>query len=107
MVLSGHGESSFVLLERYAFRNGPRLQHVVHLEAKIVVQVTRSMFLDNKAAPAALPATSRNNWLRLGCFIEVSFCSVRFQSFTALRAVHALSLEITSQFRGESLDLVE
>src|SRR5688572_12463739 len=71
------------------------------------MQMTGSMFLDDKTAPASLTATSRANWLRLCRFAEVSFCRIWFQSFTALRALHALPLEVTSQFSGQFLNLFE
>src|ERR1044072_9070595 len=43
MVLRRHRESSFIFLEGWALRNGPRLENVVHLETKVIMQVTRGM----------------------------------------------------------------
>src|ERR1043165_1385546 len=77
MILSRHGESALILLERWTFRNGPRLKHVVHLETKVVMQMTRSMFLNNKPAPASLPAATCRHGFRLRGLLEISFLRIQ------------------------------
>src|SRR5215213_4985422 len=98
VILSRHRESSFIFSERWTFRNGPRLKNLMHLEAKVVMQVTRSMFLNNKPAPASLPAASRHHRLRLGSLLEIALVRVWLQSrTTAFRRLHTLLLEIPAQ----------
>src|SRR5215213_2766482 len=105
MVLCRHREPSFVFLERWTFRNGPRLENVVHLDTKVVMQVTRSMLLNDKPAPASLPAAaSCRNRFRLRSLLEVSLLRIRLQCCTAmLRSLRTLLVKIASQFTRKLL----
>lgn len=54
MILDLHGEPLVVRIERRAFGNGPRFQHTVHFQAKVIVQARCPMALHDEAVPGFL-----------------------------------------------------
>ena len=73
MILSGHREPLFPDLKRWAFGHGPRFQRVVHLQAKVIVQMAGGMLLNYKSTRAALPAPPRWRRRRFLSLSEIAF----------------------------------
>src|SRR5919205_1961933 len=68
------------------------------------MQVTRSMFLNNKPAPASLAAASRCDRFRLRGLCKIALLRILLQRCTAtLRTLCTLLLEIASQFTRKLL----
>src|SRR5437867_13316415 len=59
MLLSGHREPLFPDLKRWSSGHGPRFQRVVHLQAKVIVQMAGGMILNYKSTRAASPTARR------------------------------------------------
>src|SRR5215210_239107 len=79
----------------------------MHLQPKVIVQMTGSMFLNHEAPLAALPATSWCSRFRLCGFSEIAFCSIRLERVRRRRSLRVFTLEITLQFGRELLHLLE
>src|SRR5579864_6286283 len=80
MIFHHHGQALIGGIERRAFRNGPRLEHAFHLEAKIVMKMRGPMFLDNETVAYALGEVGRG----LGRLVKASFALVFFQGHSQL-----------------------
>src|SRR6266480_5263345 len=63
----------FTILERNSLRHGPRLQHIVHFQSKVVMEMTCCVFLHNESAAASLSAAA---WR-----CRHGFCGTREVSF--------------------------
>src|SRR5687768_11435337 len=71
------------------------------------MQMTRSVFLNYKAAAAALTAASANSGFRLSSLLEISFTLIGRERSAALRRARTLLLEITTHLRRQLLNLRE
>src|SRR5438270_5157851 len=70
-----HREMLFALLPRQTLGHGPRLQHAIHFQPKIVMQSTRIMLLNDETVGAL---NTFRQWLAcgLGSFSKVAFSFV-------------------------------
>src|SRR5205085_238960 len=73
MIFNLHREPPDFRIERWTFRHGPRLQHAVDLETKVVMQLRGAMLLDDVQAARACALLRRT---RLWSFVEFPFLLV-------------------------------
>ena len=81
MIFHLHGQALVGGIERRALGHGPRFQHAVHLQAKVVVQARGAVLLHHEAPLLALADLRR----RLGRLLEIAFPFVFFERHTNLR----------------------
>src|SRR5262249_52702362 len=84
MILRRHRQTLVPFGVRRPFRHSPRFQHSVHLETKVVMQMTGSVLLNHKTAPAALPAGSNTRWGGLTRLREVAFPGVAVERWRCM-----------------------
>ena len=73
MIFHFHCEMFFTSFPGQPFGQRPRFQHALHLEAEIVMQTARSVFLNDKTRRAFDFRWQRLASSRLGCLLEVAF----------------------------------
>ena len=66
-------EPANLRIERRTFRHGPRLQHPVDFQTKVVVQSRGAVFLNNEHAPGARALLL---WTRFRCLIKLPLAFV-------------------------------
>src|SRR5438477_3495822 len=76
VVLCLKASARLTILERNSLRHRPRLQHVVHFQSKVVMEMTCCVFLHNESAAASLSAAA---W-----HCRHGFCGTREVSFGAI-----------------------
>src|SRR5690348_17187253 len=81
MVLGFKRRVRLVSFERHAFWDGPRLENIVHFQAKIVMQMTGSVLLYRKTAAASLRTSPRTVGRGFGDSCEMALRVVIRQGF--------------------------
>src|SRR5436190_18102647 len=88
MIFDFHCEMFFTSFPRQAFGQRPRFQHALHLEAEIVMQTARSVFLNDKTRRAFDFRRQRLASCRLSSLLEVAFPLVFFERHSSLQPSH-------------------
>ena len=88
MIFHFHCEMFFTSFPRQPFRQRPRFQHALHLEAEIVMQTARSVFLNDKTRRALDFRRQRLASCWLNGLLEVAFPLVFFERHSSVQPSH-------------------
>src|SRR6266849_7113638 len=96
MILNLHGETFVTGIERRALGNGPRFEHSVHFQPKVVMQSRGVMLLHDETVPSLLLHFRKRFWRFLEAQLLLIFLQCHASAFYQLRK--AFTLQVMPEF---------